>query len=202
MPFNVKAFLSQVNTGVRPNLFKVTIGFPGVLNASGGAATGGNAVSETITMLCKSGALPSSNMGTIEVPFRGRNIKIPGDRTFDAWTATFVNDPNFTVRSTFEKWMNYVNKLDANLGTTEPAQMFSDITIQQLNKAPFANSYSDNSETAELPVIRVYKLIGAWPSSVSQISLGYDQNDQVEEFDVEFQYQYFNVSGGPSGSIA
>lgn len=189
MAFNINTFKNKVTTGVRPNLFKVRFSFP---NTNIGVDT-----DEDFTFLCKSAALPSSTMGTIEVPFRGRNLKIPGDRTFDAWTVTFINDPNFKIRSSFERWINFVNKLDSNTGNLDPSAVFKDISVDQLSKTGSTTAGADS----DLSVIRSYKLIGAWPSSVSQITLGYDQNDQIEEFDVEFQYQYFEITGGSSGTI-
>lgn len=189
MPFNINNFQSKVASGVRPNLFKVSFNFPKTIT---------NNDSETITFLCKSAALPSSTMGTIEVPFRGRNLKIPGDRTFDSWTATFINDPDFKTRTTFEQWINQINKLDANVGSLNPTDMFKDIVVTQLAKTSINGSSGDEN----LSVIRNYNLFGAWPSSVSQITLGYDQNDQIEEFDVEFQYQYFSINGGTATPLS
>ena len=87
---NVKDFLTKVAQGVKPNMFEVDIKFP--TNVVGGKD--GN---ELITMLCKSAALPASSVGTIEVPFRGRTVKIAGDRTFDNWTATFINDKEMKI---------------------------------------------------------------------------------------------------------
>ena len=189
MAFDINTFKTKVASGVRPNLFRVDFTFPnGVTNDK-----------ETITFLCKSAALPSSTMGTIEVPFRGRNLKIPGDRTFDSWTATFINDNNFNTRSTFESWVNLVNKLDSNVGQLDPAQIFQDIKVTQLSKT--GSSSTPGSTSENLSVVRIYTLFGAWPSSVSQITLGYDQNDQIEEFDVEFQYQYFGITGGSGNPI-
>ena len=190
MTFNINTFKTKVTSGVRPNLFKVQFNFPSGL--------GVNSNDEDFTYLCKSAALPSSTMGTIEVPFRGRNLKIPGDRTFDSWTVTFINDPNFKLRSTFENWINLVNKLDANVGNLSPDQIFQDLVVTQLSKTGTPANAGDEN----LSVIRNYTLFGAWPSSVSQITLGYDQNDQIEEFDVEFQYQYFKISGGSAGEIS
>jgi T4-like virus tail tube protein gp19 len=192
MAFDINTFKTKVASGVRPNLFRVDFSFPsGVTNNL-----------ETITFLCKSAALPSSTMGTIEVPFRGRNLKIPGDRTFDSWTATFINDNNFSTRSTFEQWMNLVNKLDSNVGNLDPSAIFQNIVVTQLGKngSPSTSASGDTAEN--LSIVRQYLLYGAWPSSVSQITLGYDQNDQIEEFDVEFQYQYFSIGGGTPAPIS
>ena len=142
-----------------------------------------------ITMLCKSAALPASSVGTIEVPFRGRSVKIAGDRTFDNWTATFVNDKDMKIRGIFERWLNLINTHEGNT-----AELFnpssstgdgysSDIFVTQLEK-----DSSDGGKT-----LRGYKLWYAFPVSVSQIDLAYDSNDQIEEFSVEFQYSYWTV---------
>ena len=140
-------------------------------------------------MLCKSAALPASSIGTIEVPFRGRSVKIAGDRTFDNWTATFVNDKDMKIRGIVERWLNLINTHEGNT-----AELFnpssstgdgysSDIFVTQLEK--------DSSEGGK--TLRGYKLWYAFPVSVSQIDLAYDSNDQIEEFSVEFQYSYWTV---------
>jgi len=193
MAFTINDFQSRISSGVRPNLFKVTINPPTAASVIKTTQT------DALTYLCKSAALPASNMGTIEVPFRGRNLKIPGDRTFAAWSATFFNDSKFEARTFFESWMNVVNKMDSNVGQTDPIQIFTDITVDQLSKT--APATGGTTSTADLPVIRTYKLFGAWPSAVSQISLGFDTNNSIEEFTVDFQYQYFNITGGTSPDI-
>ena len=178
---NVKNFLAKVAQGVKPNMFEVDIKFPSTVYAE--------ANDNMITMLCKSAALPASSVGTIEVPFRGRSVKIAGDRTFDNWTATFVNDKDMKIRGIFERWLNLINTHEGNT-----AELFnpssstgdgysSDIFVTQLEK-----DSSDGGKT-----LRGYKLWYAFPVSVSQIDLAYDSNDQIEEFSVEFQYSYWTV---------
>ena len=193
MPYSINDFKNKITTGVRPNLFSISIpniiGVPSLdtLNTFG-------ATDESITILCKSAALPSSSQGVAEVPFRGRVLKLPGDRTYDAWTATFYNDANFSIRSLFEGWINLINKGDANIGQINPNQIFRNIEVNQLKKSI---NNSPNAETTTSPtedILRRYILNGAFPTSVSAITLGFDQNDQIEEFDVEFQYQYFSIT--------
>ena len=109
---NVSSFLQVIGQGVKPNMFTVDIQFPGgfsdatINDLAGGelASDGAGALQgkELSSILCKSAALPGSNLGVIEVPFRGRTVKIAGDRTFDTWTATFFNDKNFKIRALFE----------------------------------------------------------------------------------------------------
>ena len=82
--------------GARPNLFKATVNFPGY--------AGGDV--ELTSFLCKTAQLPSSIMNVMEVPFRGRQLKIAGDRTFEPWTVTILNDTDFSIRNAMERWMN------------------------------------------------------------------------------------------------
>ena len=167
---NVSSFLSKVSQGVRPNMFEVSIQFPD---------TAGAEDTEIVTYMCKSAALPSSNVGVIEVPFRGRTVKIAGDRTFDNWSATFINDKDFKTRSYFEKWLEQINSHQANTaGIIDPTQYGRTVTVKQLEK-----NDQDNGE-----VVRSYKLWYAFPTSASAIDLAYDSNDQIEEFTVEWQY--------------
>ncbi len=183
---NVSSFLTQVKQGVRPNMFQVDITFPGTVEAD----------QTLVSYMCKSAALPASNIGVIEVPFRGRTVKIAGDRTFDNWSATFINDKEMKSRSYFEQWLNQINTHKANTGNIQdPTEYGRSVVIRQLEK----DSSPAGSE------LRSYKLWYAFPISTSAIDLAYDSNDQIEEFSVEFQYSYWTVgddsdtSAGDSG---
>lgn len=190
MPYSINDFKNRITTGVRPNLFSISIPDINILNKLGAFNTNAD---ENITLLCKSAALPSSSQGVAEVPFRGRVLKLPGDRTYDAWTATFYNDADFSIRSLFEGWINLINKGDANIGQLNPNDIFREIKVNQLKKS-INDSPNTATTTTTTDIIRTYTLNGAFPTSVSAITLGYDQNDQIEEFDVEFQYQYFSIT--------
>ena len=171
---NVSSFLTQVKQGVRPNMFQVDITFPGSVEAD----------QTLVSYMCKSAALPASNIGVIEVPFRGRTVKIAGDRTFDNWSATFINDKEMKSRSYFEQWLNQINTHKANTGAIQdPTAYGRSVVIRQLEK--------DNSPAGS--ELRSYKLWYAFPISTSAIDLAYDSNDQIEEFSVEFQYSYWTV---------
>ncbi len=171
---NVSSFLTQVKQGVRPNMFQVDITFPGTVEAD----------QTLVSYMCKSAALPASNIGVIEVPFRGRTVKIAGDRTFDNWSATFINDKEMKSRAYFEQWLNQINTHKANTGNIQdPTEYGRSVVIRQLEK----DSSPAGSE------LRSYKLWYAFPISTSAIDLAYDSNDQIEEFSVEFQYSYWTV---------
>ena len=185
---NVSEFLQKIKQGVKPNMFLVDIEFPGSLAK-------GASEKELVNVLCKSAALPASNLGVIEVPFRGRTVKIAGDRTFDTWTTTFVNDEDMRIRSFMEQWCAAINSHEGNVSPLFKPETAGDgymahLTVKQLEK----------DATATGNIIRSYKLWHAFPTNVSQIDLAYDSNDQVSEFTVEFQLSYWTAETGAAAS--
>ena len=153
--------------GARPNLFKATINFP--------AYAGGD--SEFTSFMVKGAGLPASVIANIDIPFRGRQLKIAGDRTFEPWTITIINDSEMRVRNSFETWMSGINNHVENTGLQNPTDYQADMIVEQLGK--------DGSVT------KTYTLRGAYPTNISQIDLSYDTNDAIEEFTVEINYQYW-----------
>ena len=119
--------------GARPNLFEASINsFPTAIQEAwdnSSEAEGG-----AFKFLCKSTALPASNLGSIEIPFRGRTLKVAGDRTFDDWTVTIINDEDFRLRTAFERWSNVMSQLDDATGVTNPTSYMTDAFIQQLGR--------------------------------------------------------------------
>ena len=195
-PLGILEFQKAIRGGVRPNLFSVYHTWPigtdlaepivdGVSGSKGAA----------VTYMCKSAALPATNVGTVELPFRGRVIKVPGDRTYETWTGTFYMDDAFALRSAYEKWIELTNGVDKNTASADIVDTWVDIKITQLDKFGGAGV----ADATKLTELRTYKLVQAFPVSVSQVSLAYDNNDSYEEFDVEFAYQY-HTSVGSGGN--
>ena len=178
-------FQQAIRGGVRPNLFQVEHTWP-TTNLTEPKLDGLS--DKPVMYMCKSAALPATNVGTVELPFRGRVVKVPGDRTYETWTATFYNDDAFKLRAAYEKWIALTNGVDANVAEVDISDVFQDIEVTQLDK--FAGGAN------QLEPIRTYRLVGAWPVSVGQIAVAYDNNDSYEEFDVEFAYQYHETTGG------
>lgn len=153
--------------GARPNLFKATINFPGY--------AGGDV--ELTSFLCKAAQLPASTMAFFDVPFRGRQLKMAGDRTFEPWTVTIINDTDFGTRNAMERWMNGINGHQANTGLVNPVDYQADLIVEQLDR--------DGKS------IKTYNFRGCFPTTISAIDVNYETNDQIEEFTVEFQVQYW-----------
>ncbi len=190
MATRINDFILDIGQGVKPNMFSVDIQWPtGNLTSDSPDGTD----KDLINVLCKSAALPASNLGVIEVPFRGRTVKIAGDRTFDTWTATFFNDKDMKIRAYFESWLESMNTHEGNYSPNFTPQegdgYMATVKVKQLEK--------HGTEGGQ--VLREYTLRHAFPTNVSQIDLAYDSNDQVEEFTVEFQYSYWTV-GEPTKS--
>ena len=184
--------------GARPNLFEASINsFPTAIQEAwdnSSEAEGG-----AFKFLCKSTALPASNLGSIEIPFRGRTLKVAGDRTFDDWTVTIINDEDFRLRTAFERWSNVMSQLDDATGVTNPTSYMTDAFIQQLGRGPEVGAAPNNGGNSS--ILRSYKFFDVFPVTVGEIALSYDTTDALEEFDVTFRYQYFTVgSSGDSGA--
>ena len=158
--------------GARPNQFKVVMPFPGY------AQVGGEI--EQLAFLCQATSLPDMTIGEVTVPFRGRDIKIAGDRVIADWTITVINDTDFLLRNAFERWQNGINNMSDNEGLTNPADYQVDAFVDQLDR---------NGAT-----IKSYTLRGAHPKIIASIPLAYDTNNQIETFDVTFAYQYFETN--------
>ena len=185
--------------GARSNLFEVSIpSFPAPLQNLW--RTGAGNEIDTFKFLCKTAALPASNVASIDVPFRGRVMKVAGDRTFDPWTVTIINDEDFQLRTAFELWMNSISKLDNNTGITNPTSYMTDAFVYQLgrgaNQGRFSESNSDIDNGDAIPPLRTYKFYDIFPTNVSEISVSYDDSE-IQEFTVEFQVQWW--SAGETG---
>jgi len=177
MAFNVTEMRAQLTGGgARPTLFSVQITNPV------------NGVADfKIPFMVKAAQLPASNLGAIEVPYFGRRIKLAGDRTFDPWDVTVINDEDFSIRNAMEGWMNAINSHVGNLRNAGfPAESYK--TQAQITQ------YSKTGNP-----IRIYNFNGLFPINVSPIATSWEASDQIEEYSVTFQYDWWDVSGGTTG---
>ena len=177
--------------GARPNLFECEIYFPEeVLSDDTGDANG---LREKTIFLVKAANLPASTLSVIDIPFRGRNLKIAGDRTFDPWTITVINDTDFVIRNAFERWMNFINKHEDNSGQTNPVDYQTNMKVHQLGRAIVGKDMTSNTE---IPYLKSYEFYGTFPTSISAIDLSYDSTDVIQEFTVDLQVQWWDALDG------
>ena len=174
--------------GARPNLFECELYFP---SDSIPVGTTEDVLSDKTRFLVKAANLPASTLGVIDVPFRGRNLKIAGDRTFDPWTITVINDKDFSIRTAFERWMNLINKHEDNAGKNDPVSYQTDAIVKQFGRA--LTTGTTPTSAVPIPVLKQYKFYGVFPTSVSAIDLSYDSSDTIEEFTVDLQVQWWDA---------
>jgi hypothetical protein len=187
---NLNSFTSALNKarlGARPNLFQVEIADPDLVGMA----------SEEFRFMCQSGQIPSSTIGIIEVPYMGRTLKIPGNRTFEEWTTTITNTETWASRVAIEDWMAKMNGHAANVSSFDNlTNMTTDLTVTHFGSGgegedALMEEAKFGTADQNAPVIAKYKLIQAWPSSLSAIDLAWDSNDTLETFDITWQYQYW-----------
>jgi len=174
MPFNISAFKSNglVYGGARPSLFNVFMSVPAGLGID-------NTSVDKFRFVCKTAELPESVISSIDVPYFGRRIKVAGDRSFTDWSVSVINDEDFSVRAMFEAWSNALNRLVSNV--RDPA-----ISAEQYKVDLDIVQYGKDGST-----LRSYQLIGAFPTQISGISLSWESASAIEEFTVNFAYDYW-----------
>ena len=171
--------------GARSNLFEVEIEYPIEIAVDSSA----NGPKEFGKFMIKAAEIPASNLGNIPVPFRGRVLPIAGDRTFDPWTVTIINDTNFKIRDAMEQWSNSINDLQTSQGIIDPADYQTNAKVKQLSR-------KGGNDPGDITVLREYRFEGIYPNVVSSIPLDYGATDQIEEFQVTFNYLFYSVTDG------
>jgi hypothetical protein len=180
--FRIDQFKTQLKGGgARPNQFQVRIAFPGWVQND-------RALLETSSFLVSIAELPGQTIGTTPVYYRGREIKLAGDKVFAPFQCTILNDTDFRLRAGLEEWMNGIESNGLKTGFTNPTAYQASLDVMQLDR---------NGQT-----LRSYKMLGAFPVDISPIGLDFSANDQLSTFSVSFQYQYFEFGRNASDGIA
>jgi hypothetical protein len=162
--------------GARANQFRVEISFPGLVSGTSNAA-------KKAQFLCNASSLPGSTINVAPVFYRGREVKLAGERVFQNWSITVINDTD-----SFERWMQVINNVKDNTGSTNPLSYTAQMSVHQLDRNG--------------GVVKSYNFVDCWPTNLSEIQLNWGTNDQVEEFNVEFAYAYWETSTKTSGISA
>lgn len=182
MVADINAFLNNFQGGgARQNRYEVFIGFPNTLGAS-------NDIIQKISFTCKASSIPSAEMGVATVPYKGREVKIQGDRKFNDWSVTIILDNDFKGRDMFEIWIATMlgnsSNVTKSVNEVNPLNTFGQAQVHMLDR-------NDN-------IVKRYQLTGIFPTNVGDITIGYDQNDQVIEQQVTFavnEVEAFDADG-------
>ena len=174
-----------VGGGARPNMFEVNITLPEQIAPNGD-------ISQDMRFLVKAAEIPAANIGNIPVPFRGRVLPVAGDRTFDPWTVTIINDASFDIRRVMEEWSNLINDLQFDVGDINPADYQKSAQVFQLSRQSQGKGSTGN-EGNIIQTLRTYNFEGIYPNAVSSIPLDYGATDQIEEFQVTFNYLFWTT---------
>ena len=160
--------------GARPNRYEVIMTFPQKVNSSYAPTKLG--------FTCKATSIPGSTMEAVTVPYMGREVKVAGDRTWEDWTVTIINDVDFIVRDTFEKWMDRINGHESNIaikGWQNPSNYYSTATVAQTDR--------------EGNIVKTYEVDQLFPTTIGSIELGYENNNSIEEFEVTFAFNWWKT---------
>lgn len=185
MPFDVNEFRSAlVNDGARPNLFRCFVNFP--------AALGATAATQQLTFMARTAQLPGSSINQVPMMYFGRELKFAGNRTFQDWTITVINDEGFPIKDQFERWHHSINSHISNVRTlVSPIDYTADMFVTQYRK--------------DGGIDKEYTFKSAFPIDISPIELDWGSNDSIEEFSVTFTYQWWeartteSLNGGRTG---
>jgi len=178
---NISDFKAQlIGGGARANQFRVQLSFPSYVTA-------GVLVGQQAQFMCKGAQLPASTIENIPLNYRGRVVNVAGERTFTPWTVTILNDTTFTIRNAMEVWANGVQNLATTNGRTNPREYQTDLTVHQLDRSG--------------AIVKAYRFVDAYPITIGAIELSFDTTNAVEEFTVEFQYNYWTSNTATSSGI-
>jgi hypothetical protein len=177
---NIADFKAQmIGGGARPNQFRVEMTFPSYV-------TLGVVAGQRAQFLCKAAQLPASTIETLPVLFRGRPVNFAGERTFQPWTVSIYNDTTFGIRNALEQWQSGIQNYNTTDGRVNPSEYQVDLNVHQLDRNG--------------AIIKSYKFVDAFPTNISAIGLDYEQQNAIEQFDVEFTYNFFtSATGAASG---
>ena len=138
---------------------------------------------EGFTFLCRSTQIPAQTIGEVAVPYRGRQVFLAGDRTFDAWTVTVFSDDAWGIRSALESWSNAIQDMgNSTDGLVFPRGYYGSAVVKQLSRDDVG--------------LNRYDLFDIWPQTVDAIDLAYDTNDAIMEFGVTWRFNYMKSEGG------
>lgn len=176
VPFNVDTFKAKlVGGGARPNQFFTQLSFPTFVTLAPDAAA-------AAPFLVTAASLPGSIVNPAVLMYRGREVKLAGERVFNPWTVNIINSNDFSLRNAFEQWSNAINDFQNNGGVIHPAEYMRDMSVTQMDR--------NNNP------LKTYSIRDAFPIDISEVQLDFGANDQISQFSVTFAFQDLTTNMG------
>lgn len=183
-PHPISSFITKFKGGFRPNRFIVEGSIGNTQNV-----TKFHILSSTI---------PGSKINTLQIPYRGRFFKMPGNREYGSWEITVLDDIQKSTGTElwddFHEWSENFNDHVTNLSLF-PVGFSALSTETQMNDTKGMNNWTVKQLDIDGNVSKTITISNCWPSKVGQISLSMDKNDELVTFSVTLQYQYLEVDG-------
>ena len=170
--FNVDSFTSALKGGgARTNLMWAK------MTNSTYLTNGGD-----FTYMCKASNIPASTITAIDVPYFGRNVKVAGEsREFAPLTTTVVNDEGQAILAAMTAWMEDLNGATTNATKknlfASRTSYTCDIELEMYKK----DGVKDQN----------WNFVNCWPSNISAIDLNWDSVNTIQEFVIDWQYDYY-----------
>lgn len=167
MANEISSLKSALGAGARASKYYVQISVPTAIPTTSDL---------TVTnVLCKAASFPGMTLGNIEVFSQGRKLVLPGDTAYsNTWTLTFYNTETHDIRRDMIAWLRYCDHFQNNSHSGNPSSVLGELYIAQLDSA--------GAETA------TYTFHNAFVTEIGEITVGDDQLDTIQEFDVTFAY--------------
>lgn len=162
-----------IGGGARANHFQAFLHLPSWIQNAG-------EVGQVAQFLCHAAQLPASTLLDIPIPYRGREVHVAGERTFDPWTISIYNDVDFFIRNAIEAWVEGIQNAQNTNGRVDPLSYQQYLQVNQLDR---------NGRG-----IKEYEFVNAYPTAIGAIELSYDGGNAIESFDVTFTYDYWTTN--------
>jgi hypothetical protein len=195
MAFNINSFLSQglIGGGVRPSLFDVVIIFPALASNNNSAASVTSSPTGRLQFTCSATSIPEATVGSIPVSYFGRKIKLAGDRVYQDWTVSIMNDEDYVVRDALESWSFLINSPVGNIrSTSDISQFIAGSNNNSYKQDAYITSYKKDGS-----ILATYNMIGIYPTTVQAMGVDWSTNDQIQQYQVQFAYDYWMPANTP-----
>lgn len=184
---SINDFIQNFKGGTRLNRFTV----------EGNVGPGTSTTNRLTPFHVRSASIPEATIGPVSVNYRGRTVTYSGDRVYQPWQITVLDDhaggqsdPQNLFKM-FHDWHDQINSHTGNITTFETgidlSSLWSDVwTVKQ---------YRLNCDSALYG--RAFKLFNVWPIGIGPLVLDMSQDNVLASFAVTLVYSHYTYEGAP-----